>query len=453
MHDAHRRREGGAGSKASVLMVTVLTLAMTMSYCDRYVLNLAIEPIKRDLGLSDTAVALVQGFSFAIFFVATGLPLGILVDRTRRLTIVAAGVALWSLATCACGLVDGFGGLLACRIAVAVGEATLTPAAFSIFADLLPRQRLGLGSGIFSLGIYLGAGLAFLGGAAILSRIGTGGIDLPILGHVHDWQALFLLVGLLGAPVALWIALLREPPRTGTPQDLAPAALADVLAFLGSRRPILAALFLCASFAALTGQAYAAWMPSHLIRDFGWSVPQAGGASGLVIIVGGLSGVLVAGLVGDALRSRAFQDGRLIVMVGSGLLVVPPALAAPLIGDARMALLLMLATMFLTTVLLTSAAPAVQELLPNRMQGTIIALYSLVITLIGLGLGPTAVALASDHIFRGEHRIGVSLACISCLSTAASLLLGWSALRSYPTYLNEQTLRSASNQRMPIDPR
>ena len=435
MHDAHHRREGVTVSGASILTVAVLTLAMTLSYCDRYLITLAIEPIKRDLGLSDTAVSLVQGFSFALFFVGAGLPLGMLVDRTRRVAIVAAGVTLWSVATCACGLVDGFGGLLVCRIAVAVGEATLTPAAFSIFADILPRHRLGLGSGMFSLGIYLGAGVAFLGGAAVLATIGHGGADLPIVGHRHDWQALFLLVGLLGAPIALWIALLREPPRGGMLRNIAPASIADVLAFLRGRRSLLAALFLCAGFAALSSQAYAAWMPSHLVRDFGWSVPQAGGVSGLVIIGGGLAGVLVAGLVGDALRRRGLQNGRLIVMVGSGLLAAPPALAAPLIGDARAALLLMLATMFCTTVLLTSAAPAIQELLPNRMQGTVIALYALVVTLVGLGVGPMAVALVSDHLLGGGQRIGASLACVSVLAMGASVLLGWSALRSYATQL------------------
>ena len=439
MQSADNPRGGGALQRSSVVIVLALTLAMTMSYCDRYALNLVIEPIKRDLALSDTAVALVQGFAFAMFFVVSGLPLGFLVDRKRRLTIVAVGILLWSLATCACGLVTSFGGLLACRIAVAIGEATLSPAAFSIFADILPRQRLGLGAGVFSLGIYLGAGLAFLGGAAFLARIAmTGEASLPLLGHLHSWQMLFLLIGLAGLPIALWIATIHEPPRTGTPQDLAPASLVDVLAFTRDHRRVLFSLFFCAGFAAVTSQAYAAWMPSYLVRTFGWTVPRAGSLSGLVIIVGGLSGVLIAGLFGDALRRRGLRNGRLFVMIGSAVAALLPSVGAPLIGSAPGALSLMLLSMFFTTVLLTSAAPAIQELLPNRLQGTIVALYALVITFVGLGLGPTAVALVTDHILHDEHRVGVSMACISLLSIVASVLTGWSALESYSACLAER---------------
>ena len=422
--------------RTSIAIVLALMLAMTMSYCDRYVLNLVVEPIKRDLVLSDTAVSLVQGFTFSIFFVVCGLPLGLLADRARRLTIVAVGVLLWSLATCACGLVTSFGGLLACRIAVAVGEATLTPAAFSLFADILPRRRLGLGVGVFSLGIYLGAGLAFIGGATFLAHMPpSGGLTLPLLGRVHGWQALFLLVGLVGLPLALWISTLREPPRTGMSAALARAPLADVGAIASEHRRILSSLFLCAGFAALTSQAYAAWMPSYLVRDFGWSVPKAGSFSGLMIIIGGLSGVLVAGLIGDSLRSRGLRNGRLIVMIGSALAAFLPSVAAPLTGDARAALALMLLSMFFNTILLTSAAPAVQELIPNRMQGTIVALYALVTTFIGLGLGPTAVALLTDHVFNDEHRVGVSLSCVSFLSISVAALIGWSALEPYNTSL------------------
>ena len=340
MNGATSRRDGGAGPGASVAMVAVLTLAMTFSYCDRYAINFVVEPIKRDLALSDSTVALVQGFTFAMVFVVSGLPLG----------------------------------------------------------------------------IYLGAGLALLGGAAFLAHFGAGGFDLPLIGRRHGWQALFLLAGLPGLPVALLIAASREPHRTGTPRGLGKTSTADCLAFARDRRRVLAGLFLCAAFAAATSQAYAAWMPSHLIRNFGWSVPQAGSASGLMIIAGGLSGVLVAGLAGDRLRGRGLPSGRLIVMIGSGLAALLPAAAAPIVADARAALALMLLAMVFTTVLLTSAASAVQELGPNRMQGTVIAVYALAVTVVGLAFGPTAVAAVSDHVLRDEHRIAAALACISLLS-------------------------------------
>lgn len=124
-------------------------------------------------------------------------------------------------------------------------------------------------------------------------------------------------------------------------------------------------------------------------------------------------------------------------MIVSGLAAIPPAVAAPLLGDARAALSLMLLTMFSLTVLLTSVAPAVLEIIPNRMQGTMMALYALVITMVGLGLGPLAVAVVSDHILKDEHRLGISLACISFLSVSAAVLAGSLAAKPYSACLEE----------------
>ena len=124
-------------------VVVILLLAMVVSFIDRQVITLLVAPIRADLGISDTQMSLLMGFAFAIFYVTMGVPIARLADRYSRRTIIAAGIFLWSLATAACGLARSFLQLFTARVFVGVGEATLTPAAYSMIADYFPPERLG----------------------------------------------------------------------------------------------------------------------------------------------------------------------------------------------------------------------------------------------------------------------------------------------------------------------
>jgi MFS family permease len=204
-------------------VVLICMLAYVFSFVDRQVLALMIEPIKKDLHLSDTQFSLLQGFAFSLFYAVMGMPLAYLADRFARPRIIATGIALWSLATAACGISQNFVQMFLARLSVGVGEAALSPGTYSMLSDYFPKEKLGRAVGIYSLGSFIGGGMAFLiGGYVInlLKQVTT--TTVPLLGDVRSWQLTFLIVGLPGFLVALlFILTVRDPQRKGLVQDSA----------------------------------------------------------------------------------------------------------------------------------------------------------------------------------------------------------------------------------------
>jgi MFS family permease len=194
--------------------VIVLTFAYVVSFVDRTILSLLIEPIKADLALSDTQIALVQGIAFGLFYAAMGLPLGWLADRMSRRLLIGIGAGFWCLATAACGLAASFPQLFLARIGVGVGEAALSPAAMSMISDSFPKERRALPIGIYAGAAALGAGLALiLGGSVIRLVSGASQVSLPLVGDVAAWQAAFILVGVFGLVLLPLMATVVEPLR------------------------------------------------------------------------------------------------------------------------------------------------------------------------------------------------------------------------------------------------
>ncbi|MBL8645523.1 MAG: MFS transporter, partial [Rhodospirillaceae bacterium] len=178
-------------------VVVILMLAYVFAYLDRFILTLMVEPIKRDLGITDTQMSLVLGLAFAIFYTVLGIPIGRLADHKNRRTIVAVGIAVWSVMTAACGLAKNFFTLFLARVGVGVGEATLQPCATSILSDYFPRGKRGLAYSVYAWGLGLGAGGAMILGGRVIEAVSKGGtMVLPIVGEVFPWQVVFFVIGL-----------------------------------------------------------------------------------------------------------------------------------------------------------------------------------------------------------------------------------------------------------------
>ncbi len=423
------RRPFERGGAYAWYVVGVLVLAYTFSFLDRQILSLLVEPIKRDLGVNDTAVSLLQGFAFALLLALGGIPVGRRVDSGRRVTLVACGIALWSLMTAGCGLARSYSALLLCRMGVGAGESTLTPSAYSLLSDYFPPRRLGLALGAYSIGVYIGSGLALLLGAVLIARVAQLQPVLPLLGPVHAWQLIFLAVGLPGLAVALWAASLREPPRSDG--AVAQPPLAEVWRYFRSNARSLVCLNLCMAFAAMMNYAVNAWVPSFLIRSFGWTAVQAGRGYGVLIVICGSLGVVCGGLLGDWLVGRGVHDGRLRVMAGAALAAAPCAAAAPLLGGAWAALALLAPATFFVTMIIGSGPSALQELVPSRMRGLASAVAVLVVNLIGLGLGPTCIAAITDYVIGDERQLGRALAVAAPLMLLASAGFAFYGRRPY----------------------
>ena len=205
---AHARTQPGGGdgrtwraylNRGPWFTVGVLTAANAFAFLDRQVLGLLIEPIRTDLGLTDTQISILIGFAFAIFYSVFGIPIGRLVDARSRRVIIAAGITVWSLATAACGLTRSFWTLFLGRIGVGAGEATLGPAAMSMISDLFPPERRGTAIAVFITGSAIGAGFATVFAATVFAVLEDfEQIDLPLVGAMRPWQIVFFVVGLPG---------------------------------------------------------------------------------------------------------------------------------------------------------------------------------------------------------------------------------------------------------------
>ena len=410
-------------------VLAVMLTAYVLAFVDRQILNLLVEPIKRDLHLSDTQISLLQGFAFAVFLSLTGLPIGRLVDTRRRITILAVGVSFWSLATAACGLARSFPQLLAARIGVAVGEA-VTPGGYSLIGDLFPHRRMGLAISLFQTGPYLGGGLALIGGGLLVAHTARWSVTLPLAGELHGWRLVFLLVGLPGLLVSLWAATLREPARTGPGRGAAPAG-AEVAAYFRANAAAIVGLNLCTAAAATISYGFSACAPSYLIRTFHMTPPQVGAAYGPIVIAAGVAGSLSAGVAGDWAVGRGLRVGRLGVIVAAVLLALPCAVAAALAPNAAVALTLIAPTSYFAAVALACAPAALQDITPPRMRGVQHALGILAVNLIGLGLGPTAVALVTDYVLHDEAQVRYALATVAPAALALSALCGALASPAY----------------------
>lgn len=412
-------------------IVAVLLVAYVFSFLDRQILSLLVEPMKKDLALNDTQVSLLQGFAFAVCNGIGGLPLGRLVDTRRRVTIISVGVAFWSVMTALCAIAGRFWSLFLCRMGVGIGEASLTPAAYSVISDAIEPRRIGLALGVFSVGVHIGSGLALLLGASIIGHLlHSVPLDLPIVGTVKPWQTVFLVVGLPGLLVALWAMTLREPARQGVVGSDAPS-LTAVISYLRANTGALGSVYLCMAFAAMTSYSANAWVVSMLIRTFHSTTVQAGHFYGVVVIAFGALGVIAGGLLGDAASARGWLSGRLLVMACASAAAVPFAAMAPLAGSPSGVLIELGPMIFFGTMVIGLGPSTLQELVPNRMRGTATSIGVLVVNVIGLGLGPTSVALVTDYVLHDEHQLRYSLGVLLPCMLVVSAVSGFAGLGRY----------------------
>jgi MFS family permease len=414
-------------------LVAALVLAYVFSFLDRQIISLLVEPLKRQMALSDTDISLLQGLSFALFLAIAGLPIGRWIDTGKRTAIIAIGIAVWSVMTVASGFASSFETLLVLRMGVAIGEATLTPAAHSLIADTFPGEKLGFALGLYGTGTFVGLGLAYLGGAAVLAALPHDG-RVALWGlMLHPWQVVFLAIGLPGIPVAILMALLREPPRVA---GAAVMALGDAGRFF--RRHAMAIVFfnLNVAFAAMMSYALSAWIPSVLIRTFGWTAARAGGAFGLVVIFAGVLGVVLGGWLGDRV-SRKLVDGRLVVMAWTALAAAPFAVAAVLAATPGLMLALLVPAVLLSTMSIGLGPSVSQAMMPSAARGMASAIAVMIVNLVGLGLGPTTVALLTDHLFHDPRMVRYALAITMPVMLGLATVTGLLARRPYRRALQE----------------
>jgi len=393
----------------AVYALCIFALSNGFNFLDRQILAILLEPIRADLGVSDTALGFLSGPAFALFYALAGLPIARWVDHGSRRTIMAFGIALWSLMTAACGLARNFVQLAVARTLVGVGEATQTPSAHSLISDSFEPRRRATALAINSAGANVG----------VLVGLALGGW----LADAYGWRVTFVSVGLPGLVVALLIRLtVREPTRgsaDGTTASRDAGSFAEAARALWRLRTYRHAA-LGASLQALFGYSLISWAPTFMARVHGWSAGEIGLPLGLIMGLGGAAGAILGGALSDRLGRR---DPRWYTYLPflTAIAMLPFALLFLLWPDGGGML------WYAPAVVLGTFYPApcyalAQNLVPPHMRGTSSAVMLLAITIIGLGVGPQLVGLLNDALAPrlGEHAIRYSLALVTLANLWAS---------------------------------
>src|ERR1700674_3997465 len=431
-----RSTDGEPGLSYAWYVVLILMVCYTLSFVNRQILSLLVGPMKHDLALSDTRVGLLQGFAFALFYGLMGLPLGRLADTRNRRNVIILGVVLWSFLTGACSAAKSFWSLFLARMGVGVGEATLSPSAFSLISDYFPKEKLGGALSVYSMGIFIGSGLALIAGGSVVDA-GTRmpAVTLPLLGTVAPWRFTFLIVGAPGLAIALLLYTVREPIRRQLMRTSsgAPARLRfqEVVAELRMRWQSVLGISLGMVFQSMGTYAFVAWAPAFLQRIHGWSAGQSGRALGSIILVFGCLGMSGGGRMCDRWQKQGVLEAPLRVAIvsaiGSGILFAFAMTAK----QTAWTLLLAAPALFFLALPIGSSYAAIQLIFPNQARGQVSALFLLILNMGGLSLGPLLPGLLNDYVFRNEKMIGPSLAITMSAASALMLFTFRAAYRPY----------------------
>lgn len=437
-----------AGGRAGRLAVGLFLLCQTCAYVDRQVISLLVAPLKAEMGLSDLQIGLLQGFAFALCYAVMGIPIAWLLDRGDRVGIASTCVALWSCATAACAFAGNFASLVLARMATAVAEAGLPPAALSIISDTYPSHRLSRATATYMLGPYLGTAIALVVGGQLLQLFDArGGLDVPLLGHLTPWRAVFLIVASPGLILALAVRLLLRDPRRSA--AVRPDDGGDRVTLGGTvvaQRGFLLRYCFGAALALLVTFSQTAWLPTLLMRVHGLSPAEAGGLIGPAYLLAGIAGSIVAAFATG--RNRADPLDRILrVMALAAAGLVGASLATGIAPTTPLVVAAFAASAFCSGIIVVLSAVPLQLTAPAPVRARIITIGALVISITGAGGGPFLVGAVTDLIFVDPLKVGQSLAIV----TGVSALLGSWALHATrrhapPITVTDDRLTIVSNQ-------
>lgn len=408
-------------SVAQAFMLVML-VAATFSFVHRYVPSVLVDPIKRELGISDVQFSLLQGTAFAVLYGVASLVFGLLADRAHRRNLVVLGVAIWTVGTVLFGLSTSFNGLLASRAMVGLGEATLGPASVSMLCDYFRPERRGRAIAVSFFGATLGSALAFAAGGRMLEAAAAGQYaSLPWVGDLAPWRQVVVLMGASGFLLVPAILAFPEPQRRA-------AAVAE---HLGNRAQELWALRHCivpvvlaGAMVALADFGFSIWATALLTRRHGFSVADAGTVLGACMLVAGVGGGWLGGVLCDRAHVRAPRTGRIDTVVHAAMAMLLSACLLLLPGGWA-AVSAFACWQVAANAAYVGCASALQDQVSGRTRGIAASLSLCVSIGFGLGLGPTSVAALNQQIGVGGDALSTSLLIVLLATGSATLGCAW----------------------------
>lgn len=422
------RDRGGADGEVTTQIVSpryasyvlaLLSLVYVVSFIDRQILAMLMEPIRHEFGVSDTAMGLLTGFAFVLFYTLAGIPIARLADRASRKGIISISLAAWSVVTAASGLTRSFAQLATLRVLVGIGEAGCNPSAHSLISDYFPPRRRATALSVYACGVFIGSAIAFIAGGWLLTR--------------YDWRTSFYMAGIPGIVLAIVVGLtVRELPRghaEGRSVAAAPVPLAEVVRFLLGRRAFVL-IVLGTAVQSLSGYAVINWGPTFLARVYEMSWSEIGTGLGWVVGLGGTFGALAGGRLADFMGRRDVRWYMRLPALQS-LLAVPFVAGFTLLPQPSHALVSFIPFYVLTAMYVGPMFAMIQGLVELRMRATAAAIMLFITNIVGLGLGPLLVGILNDHVFGpayGVTGIRYSLLTVGLLGGLASFFF-WRASR------------------------
>ena len=406
----------------------VLFAIPLVGYIHRLVINILIDPIGLEFGLTDTQASLLQGPPFALAYGLMVIPMGLLADRGSRVLLLGAGAILWSMGTLMCGFASTFAWLFAARMLVGLGEAALMPAAVSLIGDRFPENRRGLAMGIFFMGVNAGFSSAYAVGGIALDLAQAGALAvIPFLTEMSPWRQVFFVLALPGFILPLLLISIGEPERrTAIQHDRVGRSIRRLF----SAQPlatILVLLILQATAIAVADNGIYAWLPRLLSRLYELGSTEIGLTLGAVVAIAGALGGPLAGRLTDHWVQRKGPAGPLLVIAVA---IGAATIAAPMYALGSIWLVYAATAIWVTAVVAASATTFafVSIAVPDRLRGISASLITSVMALVGLGAGPTTIAAALEGFAFTHDRVDAAmvvsalpLCCIALVVVAVIL--------------------------------
>lgn len=412
-------------------MVAVLFAIYVLSWLDRLIISMLVEPIKASMALNDFQMSLILGPAFAVCYAICGLPLGWAADRFARRWVIFGGALVWTAATSACAYATSFEGLLIARIFVGIGEAALLPSAYSLIADGFAPRKLTLATSTFQMAGKVGSATAFgLGGLAIAFANAHAGAWLPFHGPAEPWQLVMLMVGLPGIVIGLLVFTFRDPGRRVIPGVHADGSIRAGLAFMRAHWQLMLCMMIAFSALGLVGYSMTSWVPTFMGRQYHWAPIVYGPWLSAMNLVAAVS-LVINGRIVDMLFGRGMRDAHLRfyswLIAGIGPVICYMFFAAnPWVFLACYGVV-----QFITVPYMVYLSSVIALLAPSAVRGQIIGVFMFVLTLLGMGAGPSLVGALTNFVFQNEADIGKSLAVV----VIGGSTIAFGALRAALKYL------------------
>jgi MFS transporter, Spinster family, sphingosine-1-phosphate transporter len=427
-------------SRRSWYVLTLLTLSYALSYIDRQMLNLLVDPIKRSLLVSDTQFSFVQGSAFVLAYLLATPVFGRLVDLTNRRNILIFGVSCWSICTVLCGAAKTYPELFAARFGMGASEACVFPVCWSLIADYFSARRAPRALSILTVAPVMGGGFSLVSSGLVISFARNLRAQIPSLGSLQTWQLAFVVIGVPSFLFAITLLTIREPHRRKILiGDVADRSLTarEVVVSLWMRRHFYARICLAVGMIAVVQLGIAAWFPSFMIRVHSLPAAQTGYKLGVLSVIAGVLGMLMAPLIARWLQVRGRIDAPLRISGFAMIGMLCCCTAFPLLEADAAALCAAAGAVFCTIFSFSLIFAATQIVTPTGMQGVVASLYTFSAQIVGYGTGPTIIALFTDKVFHDSKMVGYSLQIVTCAACTVAAVLLFSALRHYQQMLAE----------------